>query len=200
MTPDEIKSVVSDAIQQKQFFAWWHYALWLLLAAAGAWFGTYFAEKGKNHATKEDIGRVTDEIEKVRATYAHHLEELRGKNQLRLAALDRRLQAHQEAYTLWLKLLRNTHKHEQLWPIVTECQDWRDKNCLYLSSDARVGFKHAIICACDHKSHIEARDVQIIKKNWADILSAGDAILKGAELPPLSLEEKEELKRQASNG
>ena len=133
MTPDEIKSAIDEAIQQKQFFVWWHYALWLFRAV-----GAYQALtllKRENHATKEDIGKVTMRL-KVRATYAQHLEELRGKNQLRLAALDRRLQAHQDAYTLWLRLMRNTHKHEELSPIVIECQNG-GKNCLFLSSEAR---------------------------------------------------------------
>ncbi len=86
---------------------------------------SYLAEKGKNLADKEDIGRITDEIEKVKVQYGETLqniihqnnlllEEVKGRHQLRLAALDRRLQAHQEAYTLWKKLLSKLYKEEEL--------------------------------------------------------------------------------------
>jgi len=73
---------------------------------------SYATEKGKNLATKEDIGTITREVEKVRSEYAERFESLaqqnrlllehtRQRHELRLAALDRRLAAHQEAYALW---------------------------------------------------------------------------------------------------
>lgn len=71
----------------------------LHLFAAG-----YASEKGKNLATREDIEILTKLVEDVRHKFATDLEEQKAANQLRLAALDRRLQAHQEAFTLWRKL------------------------------------------------------------------------------------------------
>jgi hypothetical protein len=52
---------------------------------------SYVAEKGKNLATKEDIGAITREIESVKATYAENIEALR-------AALSSRSHIHQVRY------------------------------------------------------------------------------------------------------
>lgn len=39
------------------------------------YFGTYLREKGKNIATKEDIGKITEEIEKVRTSTQSRLRK-----------------------------------------------------------------------------------------------------------------------------
>jgi len=68
----------------------------------------YFAAKGKNLATREDIGKIEREVQRVRDEFARTrverahenrlmLRRLGLRHQLRVAALERRLQAHQEA-------------------------------------------------------------------------------------------------------
>ena len=42
---------------------------------------SYFSEKGKNLATKEDIETITEKVESVRSGYAQVLEELKSDNQ-----------------------------------------------------------------------------------------------------------------------
>lgn len=37
----------------------------LLAASAGAWFGSYFKEKGKNYATREDVDKILDQVRKT---------------------------------------------------------------------------------------------------------------------------------------
>src|SRR5262249_2999875 len=62
---------------------------------------------------KEDIAKITREVEQVKHEYARRLESLAHQNrlvleqgsrrhQLRMAALDRRLEVHQQAYTFGL--------------------------------------------------------------------------------------------------
>jgi hypothetical protein len=48
------------------------------------YFPSYFAEKGKNLATKEDAGRITTEVERVRVVYAKDLENTKNDLQARL--------------------------------------------------------------------------------------------------------------------
>jgi len=60
----------------------------------------YLSKKAENLATREDVARITEEIERVKAQYAVVIEELKARHQLRLAAVDRRLEAHQRAYEL----------------------------------------------------------------------------------------------------
>jgi hypothetical protein len=66
----------------------------------------YLRERGKNLATKKDVGELTEKVEVVRSAFAADLEDRKASHQLRAACLDRRLLAHQEAYTLWLDLVR----------------------------------------------------------------------------------------------
>jgi len=59
---------------------------------------SYFSEKGKNLATKEDIEEITQKVESVRSDYAQVLEELRNNNQLKLAAIEREKNLKKEVY------------------------------------------------------------------------------------------------------
>lgn len=56
----------------------------ILIAIAGSllYLRNYIAEKGKNTATKEDIGEITQKIEKIRSAYATDLERLRSSLQI----------------------------------------------------------------------------------------------------------------------
>jgi len=64
-------------------------------------------------------------------------------HQLRLAAVDKRLQTHQKAYALWRKLQYTTYDDEKLLETVTECRVWWEQNCLYLEPVAREAFVKA---------------------------------------------------------
>ena len=44
----------------------------------------YFSEKGKNLATREDIGAITNEMENARSTYTKSMEELSHQNKVLL--------------------------------------------------------------------------------------------------------------------
>lgn len=59
---------------------------------------SYFSEKGKNLATKEDIESITDKVESVKTDYAKVLEELRSNNQLKLAEIEREKNIKKEVY------------------------------------------------------------------------------------------------------
>lgn len=153
----------------------------------------YLSEKGKNLATKEDIAKITDEIERVKSQYAVLLEELKSKHQLRLAAIDRRLEAHQEAFTLWRELLAHTHT-EEVGKAVIKCQDWWEKNCLYLEPNVREAFSDAYSAAHTHSALLQGRsNVELAKENWERITKAGQMILEAAQLPGFTSVEKKEL-------
>lgn len=59
---------------------------------------SYFSEKAKNLATKEDIGQITSEVEKVKSGYAEMLEEVKSNHQLRLASIEREKLLKKEVY------------------------------------------------------------------------------------------------------
>jgi len=167
-----------------------------------SFFPSYVSEKGKNLATSEDIEEITKKVEDVKVIYLERLkdiehqnalvlEQLRNQQQLRLAAAERRLQAHQEAFSLWRRLLAGAHSTE-VHIIVLECQDWWDKNCLYLSSKARDSFNRAYSAASVHPNLLQTKvEADIITKNWQLILNAGEDLVSGVELPSLGTRETE---------
>jgi hypothetical protein len=58
----------------------------------------YLSEKGKNLATKEDIGAITNEVEAVKSGYSEILEEVKVSNQLKVSAIEREQGIKKEVY------------------------------------------------------------------------------------------------------
>lgn len=187
---------------------WWNFMLssWLeivrtLLPAfvlylfLKSYFPSYFSEKGKNLATKEDIGLITTKIEEVRLGYSKELEAYKAQHQIRIATLDRQFVAHQEAYTHWSEVMNSMHQPEKLGDKRIQALDWWYANCLYLNDEARAAFKRALSAAGDHALILATtpRDpplIELVKANWKKIEDAGDAIVRGVQLSGLIQEEK----------
>jgi hypothetical protein len=114
------------------------------------------------------------------------------KQEFRLAALERRLQAHQEAYALWRRLLFADKRNAEIHEAVIKAQEWWDHNCLYLTSDARSAFQQAYLAAHDHAEllniHADAGDLQEARET---VRRAGGVIVNGVNLP--SIGEKESI-------
>jgi hypothetical protein len=162
----------------------------------------YAAEKGKNLATREDIQEITRRVEEVKTLYASQIKELEHQNalvlerlradqQLRMAAAEKRLAVHQEAFALWRKLHMGVHSDNVL-KVVLECQAWWERNCLYLSPQARDSFNRAYFAAGQHRELVQDRtNSDAVKANWQLILVAGEHIVAGVELPSLGARESQ---------
>jgi len=159
---------------------------------------SYIREKGKNLATKEDIEAITRSVEAVKNDYSVLQEEIRNRNQLRLAALDKRLEVHQNAFTLWRKMHNALHG-ETLMDAVVECQDFWTTSCLYLEPRVREAFSVAFHSAANHKSLLDlyrgrqGEGSELIEASYARIIAPGDLIAQAVELPSFSDEEIEQL-------
>jgi hypothetical protein len=146
----------------------------------------YLAEKGKNLATREDIAAITDKVESVRSQYAVIVEELKVRHQLRLAALDRRLQVHQEAFTLWRELMAATHT-DTVGSVVVKCQEWWEKNCVYLEPPVRESFVSAYSAAHSHNALVSGRaEAKVISENWTQITVFPNLLFAAVQLPALT--------------
>jgi hypothetical protein len=151
-------------------------------------------------ATKEDIASITREQEKVRHEFQTFREQTTQKHQLRLAALDKRLAVHQEAYIQWRELLRNAHSINTVSNL-SACEDWWWKNCLYLSPEVSKAFLTALHSAYSHPNFLDDLrygDKKIIKEsrnfveeNWKRITRAGDVIRDAVELPCIGIDKPE---------
>ncbi|SAL09276.1 hypothetical protein AWB69_00012 [Caballeronia udeis] len=179
--------------------------LTFVVAGGGAYFGSYFREKGKNRATSEDIRGLTRAVEDIKSESARQLaelahqnsvliEHLKSRQQLRIAALDKRLQAHQEAFTLWRRLMAAVHS-DNVGEMVAECQTWWERNSLYLEPEVREAFNRAYFAAAGHKGLLEVgrrsdANLKAVQDNWQLILSTGNVIMNAVELPPLNEQEQ----------
>jgi hypothetical protein len=161
---------------------------------------SYFSQKAKNLATREDIAKITEEVERVKSQYAVLIEELRSQQQLRMAAIDRRLQAHQEAFTLWHKLVKNNDDNEFLKTIM-ECQDWWSSNCLYLEPEVRQEFLRSYHSANLHRILVRQQnsDSATIQKEWSDFMKFPDILFKAIALPSLTITEIQNLEISDTN-
>jgi len=154
---------------------------------------SYLGEKGKNLATKEDIKAITKLVEEAKEPFVTAVENLKGRHQLRMAAVDRRLQAHQEAFTLWREILSTVHT-EEIGKTVQKCQTWWEQNCVYLESKVRVGFLDAYSASHGHSKMLQGRvDAKEIKENWSRITKFPDILFQEVELPSLTEREHKAL-------
>lgn len=112
----------------------------------------------------------------------HRSEQL---DRYRLAAIEKRLQAHQEAFALWRRLLAHVHCEDEIGAVVMECQTWWNNNCLYLEEKARTAFWKAYMQALMHKDLVKSGKVELVEKSMSDIRAAGDALADAIELPPV---------------
>ena len=157
-----------------------------------SYIGNYLTKKAENLATKQDIQSITRLQEEVKAEFEQILEMQRSEAQLRLAVIERRFQAHQEAHSLWLKLLHSVHSKDNP-DAVMECQQWWGENSLYLDPKPRVAFIRACNAAFDHPSFLQgprdAAHTKLINENWQLITDAGSAIEAAVNLPSLDRSE-----------
>ena len=165
----------------------------------------YSTAKGQNLASKEDIGELTRIVEDVKAENAQILMELKHakdaelqslerEHSLRLTAVEKRLQAHQEAY-FWLTRLedysRSLNGSEN---VVLDCLQWYKSTCLYLEPEIPGKFMSAFGAAValvdfigPQPVHARETAAEYIKQYRAMIKDAFDAIADAVELPQLKL-------------
>lgn len=128
-----------------------------------------------------------------------HKADLSQHGQLRIAAMDKRMQAHQDAFYQWTRLRDALHS-QQITIVAGECMDWWNKNCLYLEPASREAFNLAVVMASNHASLVEQsrhgdlkRDVQ---DSFKKIMNAPVVLQADVELPtikPQGLNEVEAL-------
>src|SRR5688572_29592458 len=117
------------------------------------------------------------------------------ENQLRLAAIDKRLETHQQAYSLWRKLIGSMGDRKKLESVILECQDWWNNNCLYLEPKSRKAFYDAYSNAHLHLALKGSNDASAIQAYMESISIAGKIIVEGITLPTIGENEKEFIKK-----
>lgn len=137
MSPEEIKAFAQGLMSGQSVW----YVLMPVVAAGAAYIGAYCAERGKNRATKEDIEEITKAVETAKEGFNQRLEDFKAHHQLRMVAAERRLQAHQEAFTMGTKLWASISLDDLQWRAVhEEARVWYERNVLFLGTNTRRAF------------------------------------------------------------
>jgi len=104
-----------------------------------------------------------------------------------LAALDSKLEAHQQAYELACFLPSAAHKSENDNTHIQQCEEWYRKRCLYLESEARLAFFNAIRAAADYYLYLSewkrTGDAVELKKKWSQIIEVKSIIENNVSKP-----------------
>jgi hypothetical protein len=144
---------------------------------------SYYTEKGKNLATKEDIAAITSEVARVNHRYNELVEELRARNQMRMAAIDRRLEVHQKSFTLWRELVVGKNVDDA----ATACSEFYNANCLYLEGGLRQAFVDAFTNAVMHRDLLKvSAGHEAIAITIAKLMAYPDILFSAIKLPPMS--------------
>lgn len=162
----------------------------------GAYCASYLKEKGKNLATRQDIDDLTRRVEGIKMENAMLVERFKSQQQLRNAALDKRLEAHQRAFELWHGLHDNVlvpnMDREKVEKEIKQCFEWWQANCLYLEPEARKAFSGAYVSAWTLMANggVSAAGYPTIEKllheSETRIRDAGNIIMKAVALPGLT--------------
>ncbi|MFC5480563.1 hypothetical protein [Massilia suwonensis] len=162
------------------------------------WLSSYLNKKGENLATKEDIQAITHLVKGVEHQYNVMVEEMKGKQQLRMAAMDKRLQAHQATLPLWRKVMLASADNSKIVRAYYDCRTWYYENCLYLEPEVRVAFclafSHALQVNVLREE--EGDNEEEIERLWKDVIDFPDVLVKAVQLPALNPEEREQITRE----
>jgi hypothetical protein len=118
-------------------------------------------------------------------------------DKFKLAALEKRLEVHQKAFSLWYDLMWSVNKDEARDEMVKKCDDFWKTHCLYLDEKSREAFRTATIAA--PFVHI-FENTESMKKEFNKVRAAGKAIVEGVNLPFLGEpESKKQIENQKQN-
>lgn len=103
---------------------------------------------------------------------------------LRLAALERRLDAHQRLYALWAEFKDSLHSDENRGRAETELRKWWNTNCLYVAPAVREEFKDCLAESCQFPGWRDRGERKAVEYRRR-VLKMFELIEKGVDLPPI---------------
>lgn len=111
------------------------------------------------------------------------------KLQWALAALDKRLEVHQEAYTEWKKIMGAVCGGEDIFNTVQKGERWWNNNCLYLDAASRRAFRDCLLLVHKYRDCLEETHHEQFRQDkpdvWERIMKPGKTLQAGVGLPGL---------------
>lgn len=146
MTHEQFETLL-EAARFSSSISWF---LFLAVSMGLLVFGAYLRKKGENIATTEDVDKITRAVEEVKSEFTRELEFLRQYHSLAFVAAEKRLEAHQQAYSLLIRAGDGVHDRDTRRAISREMFDWWNEWCFYLSKKGREAFHSAFYALDDY--------------------------------------------------
>lgn len=144
-------------------------------------------------------------MQKANAKLQTDITERQIKNSFQLAAMEKRLEAHQEAYNIWLKMSSYVYApHDQRLKLKTEAFEFFGTHCLYLEPKAAEAFRICTNYYYDYQTQLDFiklldRQAPETKQSmdnlltwWDHIHDTGRIIMEGAKYPFIEIEPTKE--------
>jgi hypothetical protein len=114
------------------------------------------------------------------------LEEVKARHQLRLAAVDKRLSVHQEAFTHWHSLY--TTQLDGFDNIIKAASDWWNHNCIYLEPSVRDAFLNVMNQErlFRQRKLIGEIDLETIHRHWDEMTAFPSLLFDAMQIPRFS--------------
>jgi len=127
--------------------------------------------------------------------FSYFISETNYKQQLRLAALDKRLEAHQQAFALWWEIRSNIYHDDKISDTIKKATKWWQNNCLFLGPKSRGPFYNCLIFAGEHANLVKYGNPKYDNKkerreSWEVIMLPGKTLVEEMALPSLAEEIK----------
>ncbi len=108
-------------------------------------------------------------------------------DKFRLAALEKRLAIHQEAYAIWLELLNALSEPLNRLNVVVNAEKWWWKNCLYLDQKSRGAFRESYVLVDNYENYVnDSKEKEV----WEKVTKTGEIIVRGVGLSPMEEEKR----------
>jgi hypothetical protein len=115
-------------------------AVVILLLGFGA-LGLYFRTYIKSTVSESIRHQFEVERDKMREEFEREIHTINRKDKFKLAALDKRLEAHQCAYTLAIKMNQTLGQPNEGKEVVQKCKTFWEEQNLFLSNEIRKLFQ-----------------------------------------------------------
>ena len=138
------------------------------------------------------------ERDKIRQEFEREMSDVEWTRRIRLAALDKRLDANQKAHTLARKLIRTLRSNDKIKKTVSsECSEFWDNQCLYLSNEVRKAFISALFeynlydsYAIDDSETEKKESIKMMNDARVEISKLPNIIAQSINLEPVAEEDK----------
>jgi hypothetical protein len=134
-----------------------NWAVGILLLGFGA-LGLYFRIYIKSTVSESIKNQFEIEHQKMREEFEREIHAIDRRDKFKLAALDKRLEAHQRAYTLAIKMNQTLGQPNEGREVEQKCKTFWEEQNIFLSNDIRKKFQEPLFFYQEYHYRVQNAD------------------------------------------